>query len=101
MDAVEGLVEILQANSLMVINLIAGEFVIPYVIPIYCLKLHSCNFMISASPQIYSIDEIKQDERAGRVTHVRENIHACCVLVLNPLKARESSGGPAVYVKII
>jgi hypothetical protein len=40
MDAVEGLVETLQANSLVLIVLIVGEFVIPYVVPVYCLKLH-------------------------------------------------------------
>jgi hypothetical protein len=34
MDAVEGLVEILQANSVMLIILIVSEFVVHYVIPV-------------------------------------------------------------------
>jgi hypothetical protein len=57
--------------------------------------------MISSSSQIYSSDEIKQDKRAGRVTHVGKKRYACWVLVQNPLKARGSSGGLHVYVKII
>jgi hypothetical protein len=52
--------------------------------------------MISASPQIYSSHETKQDERA----RPREQIRMLD-LVQNPLKARDSSGGLAVHVKII
>ena len=56
--------------------------------------------MISASPQIYLGDEIKHDERTGRVTHVGRNRYTCWVLVQNPLKAKDSSGGLDVYMKI-
>jgi hypothetical protein len=45
--------------------------------------------MISASPQIYSGHKTKQDERAGRITHVGEYRYQSWVLVQNPLKSRD------------
>jgi hypothetical protein len=58
-------VEHLQANSLIIIILKLGQFVISYVISVYGLICISCNFMISASHQIYSGDKVKQGGRGG------------------------------------